>query len=355
MAAKSTSTSSLVPSEVGSGRPIPAATGPSAVVDPTAIVEVNDSQIEDVEPEQEKTPMEPYGPNAVEGVEVAVGSVEVAKSSPPKEPIHLNYYARMALEADAQAAAAAASVAEKAEDPKKEDIIPKTQKGDNPKEHHILSPYAEKVLTRTEQDALYVEKGGRTKGRGAGKGKGRGKGKGKGRGGKGRGGKGRGKGSKTPKSSPAPKPKTRKVKKDLAARELFRSDDESWQEVPKSQRLKRPAAAKSKVNPKSKAKSEKPKTEKDAVKKGEGKGVAEPKPKRTRTSHAEIEIPIFSKCTVIPYWSRVACGLKVPSHGSEDEPKTGLKQVFYIGIKGASMAEHIDIIVEIVPGIYFNG
>ena len=267
MAAKSTSTSSLVPSEVGSGRPIPAATGPSAVVDPTAIVEVNDSQIEDVEPEQEETPMEPYGPNAVEGVEVTVGSVEVAKSSPPKEPIHLNYYARMALEADAQAAAAAAAVAEKAVDPKKENI-PKTQEQDIPKEHHILSPYEEKVLTRTEQDALYAEKGGRTKGRG----KGRGKGKGKGRGGKGRGGKGRGKGSKTPKSSPAPKPKTRKVKKDPAVRELFRSDDESWQEVPKSQRLKRPAAAKSKVNPKSKAKSEKPKNGKGCCQEGGGEG-----------------------------------------------------------------------------------
>lgn len=353
-AAGSTSTNSLVPSEVGSGRPIPSKS--LSPPDPTAIVEVNGSQVEDVEEEQ--VPIQS---------DVAPVEKDGKAKSPPKEPTrHLNYYERMALEEDARAAAAAA--ADKADETKADETKGDETKGDETmggetegpedskneetsKEHHILSPLQEKILTRSQQDAMFAAKG---KGRGRGKGRGKGKGKGKGKDRKVR----KGKGSKTPKSSPsvpAPKRKTRRGKKDPVARTLFQSDDDEWQEEPKSKpspALKRPAA-KSKANPKSKAK-------KDAVMKGEGKGVTEPKPKKARQSNGmetgdKPEIPIFSKCTVIPYWSRVACGLKVSalSHkrdGDEDEPKSGLRQVFYIGIKGASMQEHINVIVEIAPG-----
>lgn len=354
--AGSASTSSLVPSEVGSGRPFP----PESLSppDPTAIVEVNESQVEDVQMEQPAdVPIQPDVVPVEEGVE--------AKSSPPKEPTrHLNYYERMALEADAQAAAAAAAAdkvdAEKVDEAKG----PEDSEGGEIPNHHILDPLQEKILTRAAQDAMFAEKGkgrGRGKGKGRGRGKGRGKGKGAGKDGKGKDGKVRKrKGSKTPKSSPsapAPKRKSRKVK-DAAVRTLFQSEDETWQDEPKVKStppLKRPAAAKTKANPKSKAKG-------DAAVKGEGKGVTEPKPKKTRQGETSEKptIPVFSKCTVIPYWSRVACGLKVsalshPRDADEGEPKQGLRQVFYIGVKGASMEEHINVIVEIAPGYIIKG
>ena len=146
--------------------------------------------------------------------------------------------------------------------------------------------------------------------------------------------------------------------KDSAVRTLFQSEDETWQDEPKVKStppLKRPAAAKTKAKAKSKAKG-------DAAVKGEGKGVTEPKPKKTRQGETSEKpnIPVFSKCTVIPYWSRVACGLKVsalshPRDADDGEPKQGLRQVFYIGVKGASMEEHINVIVEIAPGYIIKG
>ena len=324
-ATRSASASSLVPSDITSGRAIP----PMPPSSTEMIVEVSDSQVEAVE-----SPIAPAMPE----------KVPLDPQDPPNasQPV-MNYYQRMALEEDAKAAAAAAAeseaVAGGAESEKQRD-----------KEHHILDEFQDKILKREEQDKLYAEKGG--------KGRGRGKGKGKGRGGKGKG-KGKGKGRGTPKtSSPAPKRKTRRGKKDPTARVLFESDDDTWQDgTTQPKGLKRPAAAKAKaqVKPKSKARGQRSQKEQEL-------GDSQPKTKRTRSNpkkevapvETKPDIPVFSKCTLIPYWSRVACGLKVPSTDEkEGEPKKGLRQVFYIGVKGASMKEHIDIIVEIVPG-YFN-
>ena len=230
--------------------------------------------------------------------------------------------------------------------------------------HHILDPLAERILKRQDQDKLYVEKRGKQRGRGKGKGRGRGK-----------------------------------QVKDPVCRNLFPSDEEgSDKEVPppdvesepaKPKRkakpaFKRPAASASAsrgrkpkaetveepvppVEPAPKKRARKPKQEEKAEenKKDKANKEKENKPgKRIRKDEdttqqpkpkvEKIPIPVFHSCTVVPYWSRLACGLKVPCNlGKEDgesTTKNGLQQVFYVAVKGATMKEHVDLIVEMAPG-----
>ena len=207
--------------------------------------------------------------------------------------------------------------------------------------HHILDPLAERILKRQDQDKLYVEKGGKQRGRGKGKGRGRGK-------------------------------------KDPVCRNLFPSDEEgSDKEVPppdvesepaKPKRkakpaFKRPAASASAsrgrkpkaetveepvppVEPAPKKRARKPKQEEKAEenKKDKANKEKENKPgKRTRKDEdttqqpkpkvEKIPIPVFHGCTVVPYWSRLACGLKVPCNlgkeikeDGESTTKNGLQQ-----------------------------
>ena len=231
---------------------------------------------------------------------------------------------------------------------------------EDPPQHHVLDPLIEKVLTRQEQDALYVDKGGKQRGRGKGKGKGRGRGK---------------------------------QAKDPVCRTLFPSDEESFdtpgtgdvfEPVPpkpkgtakakaKAASVKRPAAAPSSLRkPKAEAV---PPVDVPATKKRARKPKEEPKPKEddankerktrkrpnkeqdTQQPKPKVErvpIPVFQNCSVVPYWSRLACGLKVPcnlgNEGGEPISKTGLRQAFYVCVKGAAMKEHVDLIVEMVPG-----
>ena len=71
-------------------------------------------------------------------------------------------------------------------------------------------------------------------------------------------------------------------------------------------------------------------------------------PKEDRPS-----IPVFASCSIVPYWSRPACGLKVPVRlgRPETDPEhlsTKVTQAFYVGVRGAPMKELVESIAEIV-------
>ena len=227
------------------------------------------------------------------------------------------------------------------------EVEPEKPPTNPPSQHHILDEFAEKVLTRADQDKLRwgdgdaeeskdkSKKGGR-KGKGRGKGK---KGKGRGRG------RGRGKG-RGPPGKTTPKPKTRisskafekyvgETKRNLSPKFDEAMGDEDWtlakdkaETTPKSTKgpsMKRPAT-KAKAKAKAKA-SQKPKGSSvpSAV---SGIGGEEEKPKkRAKTSgdggvdasagvkkrgNPGLAVPTFSHCTLVPYWSRNAVALKMP-------------------------------------------
>ena len=251
-------------------------------------------------------------------------------------------------------------------------------------EHHILSPLQAKLLKRSEQDALFQEKGGRARGRG------------KGRVGD--------EAEEEVVQGVLPITSSTKSRKDSMVRTLFPEDLEipddpepdgdvaepsssaaapkkkpagksrarkaSPKKAPKA-KAKAKATAKrfaAKSRPKSKAKKEEEGVEIDE--KSDAAQAGSPKLKRQRKQPAKkpsieedkvdkkskvtkLEVPVFSCSTVVPYWSRNACGLKVPKYmgaeaGEGEGDQDGLKQVFYIGVKGATMKEHLDIIVDMV-------
>ena len=209
-----------------------------------------------------------------------------------------------------------------------------------PQEHHILDELENKYLRRAEQDALRrapqedQEDGRGSRGRGRGRGKGRGKGKGKGKGRK-----GRGKGESKPKSrkgvrralqpeleesvgsdscsvhatagSDLPQPTPKK-----AAKAPKRAAKAKASPKNKSKQSKAKAAAKAKGAPKAKAAAK----AKSAPAPAEGpradaEDAAAPAKKKLRGKKAhpvEIEIPEFNYATIVPYWSRNACALKMP-------------------------------------------
>ena len=208
-----------------------------------------------------------------------------------------------------------------------------------PQEHHILDELENKYLRRAEQDALRwapqedQEDGRGSRGRGRGRGKGRGKGKGKGKGRK-----GRGKGESKPKSR---KGVRRALQPELE--ESVGSDSCSVhatagsdlpQPTPKKAAKAPKRAAKAKASPKNKSKQSKAKAAAKA--KGAPKAKAAAKAKsapapaegpradaedaaapakklRGKKAHpVEIEIPEFNYATIVPYWSRNACALKMP-------------------------------------------
>lgn len=302
----------------------------------------------------------------------------------PAEPVDqsqaerpLNYYERMFLEKnpivqDDLGANEKTEKSEIEEVPAPKETPPPTETPEEPETpqepegppHHMLDEYQEKVLLRSQQDALYAEVGGGRKGKGRGKGK---KGKGKGKDGKGKG-KGRKNQGQVRMSAMKKKPK-----KDPVARVLFPSEGEEEQKddgaptgSPAKSRstpsYKKPASAKAKASPGSKAKA-KAKSKSKARAKEIGEVGDEKGPKKGRQSKpskpdddesgkpkiVKQEIPTFQCSVVVPYWSRGACGLKVPQQQTDGgiASKTWW-QVFYLGVRGASMKEHIDIIAAIV-------
>lgn len=343
-AAPSTTSLASLPSQVQGGRglPDPAAEG--------AVVTVEESQVEIFDPEV-PPPIEPEVPPPIE-------------PAPP-----LNYYERMFLEKNPLVEPPNEDI-EKSENGEVtgEATVPEETPPNEASEvaeqpevppHHMLDEYMEKVLTRSEQDALYAEVG---KGKGRGKGKGGGKGK-----------KGRGKGKDLSQGS-AMKKKARKGRKDPVARVLFPSDAEEEQRddgaptgspAAKSRSTssyKRPAAAKAKASPGSKAKAKAKSKSKARGKEigavGDEKGQKKRRQSKTddgdgngKPKIVKQEIPTFQCSVVVPYWSRGACGLKVPPQKIDGEGGIASKnwrQVFYLGVRGASMKEHIDIIASIV-------
>lgn len=253
------------------------------------------------------------------------------------------------------------------------------------KQHHILDEYEERILRRAEQDNLYIDQGGRKRGR-APKGEGKGRGRGRGRG------RAADKSDKDDTHDAERKPAARakakarpasakskaknsqpksKSKKGKAARKLFDSDDETWKEDSEAANRAAPkrrataaksAARKSKRNrngddqceaPASgSAGQSAPATPVQAESPAEHAALPPPAPERpSRKSRSKAsnpsdakkeKVPGFNHCQIVPYWSRQACGLKV----RDDEG--GLRQVFYVGVKGASMKEHLDLISEVV-------
>ncbi|CAL1165988.1 unnamed protein product [Cladocopium goreaui] len=239
-----------------------------------------------------------------------------------------------------------------------------------PQEHHILDELENKYLRRAEQDALRwapqedQEDGRGSRGRGRGRGKGRGKGKGKGKGRK-----GRGKGESKPKSR---KGVRRALQPELE--ESVGSDSCSVhatagsdlpQPTPKKAAKAPKRAAKAKASPKNKSKQSKAKAAAKA--KGAPKAKAAAKAKsapapaegpradaedaaapakklRGKKAHpVEIEIPEFNYATIVPYWSRNACALKMP----ELDNPSHITQSFYIASKKHDMKELISVSAEI--------
>ena len=176
----------------------------------------------------------------------------------------------------------------------------------------------------------------------------------------------------------------RKQKKDPVARVLFPSDAEDEEkddgtptgspDKSGDKPRKRPAAAKAKSSPGPKAKAKSSPGAK-AKAKGRGKKVTgkgldvetgkvgdEKGPKKRRQRNppktddssgkpkiVKQEVPTFQCSVVVPYWSRGACGLKVPPQKTDGGiASKNWRQVFYLGVRGATMKEHIDIIATIV-------
>ena len=171
---------------------------------------------------------------------------------------------------------------------------------------------------RENEGGAEVPKKGRGRGRGRGKGTGRGKGRGRGKE------KAKGKGKGTPKAKPtkttSPKLKRGKTKQakgkglspkfDKAAKDdtwsAKEGDGSLWEKLEGEEEIKRkkePAEAKA-AQPKAKAKTE------DKKRKGDSQSSA-PQAKQERKKRG-IEIPTFNHSTVVPYWSRNACALKMP-------------------------------------------
>ena len=260
-------------------------------------------------------------------------------------------------------------------------------------QHHILDEYQARLLRRAEQDSLYIDQGGRRRGRAPKvEGKGRGRGRGRGRA-----------ADKADKDDsheadrkPAPRAKAKakakasakasakakntqpksKSKKGKGVRKLFASDDETWQEDNEAGSR---AAPKRKATA-AKSGARKSKRNRDSQNEALAAGSAEPaaaaagapatpvrvespaghdlpppapeRPSRKPGSKPEDakkgKVPGFNHCQIVPYWSRQACGLKV----RDDEG--GLRQVFYVGVKGASMKEHLDLISEIAARLIFE-
>lgn len=223
-------------------------------------------------------------------------------------------------------------------------------------EHHILDDLKQKILTRADQGALYKEKGSPKKGKGRGRGKGKGKGK-----------KAKSKAQEEDEEKekkPASRP--RRSKKDVEGKgedaapkrrrreslvkTLFQSDDESWKDPapapaegnegkakPTRKRGRSVAAKPSKEADEvtaapvaaqgeatmAKKRSTKTKDQKSA--KGEGEAKADKKTRRVKS-----DLPTFTHCNIVPYWSRPACGLKVPvkiaGNVAKKESKTGMTQ-----------------------------
>ena len=267
--------------------------------------------------------------------------------------------------------------------------------------HHILDDYAKRVLMRAEQDQLYLERGGKKRGRAKGSGKGKGKGKGR----------GRGHGKKVEEEPAPPKKRTRK---DRLVKTLFPSDDEACKEHHGSEasqafepaaepasassrkpsartrappRMKRPAAAKraprkqaaaaqssepapspeapvaeaeapvAEMPPSAEPKANPAPPRRATAAKSKAKAKAtkakEPKTKMPRKG-GRADIPTFASCSIVPYWSRPACGLKVPVRlgRPETDPEhlsTKVTQAFYVGVRGAPMKELVAVIAEVVP------
>ena len=256
-------------------------------------------------------------------------------------------------------------------------------------QHHILDEYQARLLRRAEQDSLYIDQGGRRRGR-APKVEGKGRGRGRGRA-----------ADKADKDDsheadrkPAPRAKAKakasakasakakntqpksKSKKGKGVRKLFASDDETWQEDNEAGSR---AAPKRKATA-AKSGARKSKRNRDSQNEALAAGSAEPaaaaagapatpvrvespaghdlpppapeRPSRKPGSKPEDakkgKVPGFNHCQIVPYWSRQACGLKV----RDDEG--GLRQVFYVGVKGASMKEHLDLISEIAARLIFE-
>ena len=216
--------------------------------------------------------------------------------------------------------------------------VPKVQDESQsmPQEHHILDELQGKFLRRAEQDALRrAPQEGEEDGRGRGRGRGRGKGRGKGKG-KGKGKKGRGKGESKPKGR-------KRVRRALQPEFEESVGSDSWSvkavagsDAPQPAPKKAPKAkqtAKSKASPKNKSKETRAKAAAKAkgVPKEKAKAKAKstpappadadsagaPKKLRGKKAHGvEIEIPVFNYATIVPYWSRNACALKMPESGN---------------------------------------
>lgn len=63
-------------------------------------------------------------------------------------------------------------------------------------------------------------------------------------------------------------------------------------------------------------------------------------PKRA-TQYPRPKIEQFRHCSMVPFWSRTAVGIKVKQ--GELTP-----QVFYLGVRGVSMGVHVDSMREVV-------
>lgn len=91
----------------------------------------------------------------------------------------------------------------------------------------------------------------------------------------------------------------------------------------------------------------------------EGKGSKQSKRASSKATDQQDRppVPTFNSCKIEAYWSRGAVALKVPIglgkvEGEKGYNDTKITQVFYSCVKEATMAEHVNLLADMVSPLY---